>query len=155
MSTETANVTCLFQEVLEDLYLREEATAPRCGHTGSCNMSRSSVKNRMKDNYRWWYLLLTLSPHSDWESNKCQENKRCSRGFPRIFPREAQENPWHVGGTRTERQHHKTQLKHREHMKDFTHCETWTMRFGYHAQKDLCSFEFLKKTSHVLYIVGN
>lgn len=107
MSTENTNVTCLFQEVLEDLYLREEATAPRCVHTGSCNMSSSNMKNRMKDNYRWWWLLLTLSPHSDWESHKCQENKQCSRGFPRIFPREAQENPWHVGGTRTERQHQK------------------------------------------------
>lgn len=40
-------------------------------------------------------------------------------------------------------------------IKDFTHCETWTTRFGYNSKKDICSFEFLQKTSHVLQTVGN
>lgn len=30
--------------------------------------------------------LLTPSFHFGWESRKCQENRRCSRGFPHRFP---------------------------------------------------------------------
>lgn len=36
--------------------------------------------------------LPTPSFHFGWESDKCQENKQCSQGFPRKFPREAKKN---------------------------------------------------------------
>lgn len=40
-------------------------------------------------------------------------------------------------------------------LKEFTHSESWTAGFGNHPQEDVCSFEFLQKTSHVLQGVGN
>lgn len=120
-------------------------------------MNHNIVQNLWKDN------LPTLSLHFRWASDKCQENKQCSQGFPRKFPREAKQDQTREFSKLRNISPQKLNTLHRiifwhssaKTGKDFTHCETWATRFGDHPKEDICSFEFLQKTSHVLHTVGN
>lgn len=139
-SLERANVTCSFPAGLEGLRPQEEAAAPPCGRRRNCF-------------YRFitqWLLdilyALTPSFHFGWESHKCQENRRCFRGFPHKFP------------TGMEKKQHLKSQTHKFHSTNIifscchteTHCEPWTTRSRYHPDEDIRSFKRLQKTSNIL-----
>lgn len=93
-------------------------------------------------------ILCALTPgfHFGWESHKCQENRRCFRGFP------------HKSPTGMEKKQHLKSQTHKFLITNIifscchteTHCETWTTWSRNHPDKDICSFKRLQKTSNIL-----